>query len=104
MNKKGFSLIEIMAAIVILGIISLAFLPFLGNIFSAGSRTMDRTETLYEVSGRVENKLVDASGEEIKNVRISLPDGEEVDLDGYWIKERNPDLNIEFKTWKWLDE
>ena len=77
-NKRGFTLIEIIIAIALLGIISVAFLSMFSTGFSIISKAGRRTTSGFSTQTKVEDALnlgtagtvISASG-----LNITLPDG-----------------------------
>lgn len=59
MNKQGFTLIEIIASLAILGILVITFLPIMTGGFSNIVKTGKKTEDLYKAQNTMEISIVD---------------------------------------------
>ena len=64
-NKKGLTLIELLAVIVVIAIISLIAIPTIGNIIE-GSRREAAKDSIYEYVKAIENKVALSTLEDMK--------------------------------------
>ena len=80
LRQKGFTLIEIVVTIAILGIMVVAFLPLLSNSTSGIFRSGQRGYALYQAQTKIENStLGTVTG---KTVTISPPSGISISIAG----------------------
>lgn len=56
-QNKGFTLVEILVALTIFGILVIAFLALFSNAFYLTLRSGDRDKQVQTVTGKLENKL-----------------------------------------------
>jgi len=80
LHQKGFTLIEIILATAILGILAAAFLPFLGNGMSGIFRSSQRGDALYQAQSKIEKAT--GGTETAKTISITPPSGTSIPLAG----------------------
>ena len=97
-ETKGFSLVEIIISILIIGVIVLAFLPFFTGNMRATRQASERTETLYELSTVVERHLGSRPSLGSDTIPI-VYGGETYSVRGNQIEENDNGLNITLKSW-----
>ena len=87
-NNAGFTYVELLVAIFMLGIIVAAFTPLLTqsykNIFQSG----ERSSSLFESKGEVEKRLAEKAVLEEGTIKAKFPDGVDVEIDGGIIEEK----------------
>lgn len=61
-NKKGFTLVEVIISLAVLAIITLSLLTVITNNFIITNKTRDITKTAFEIQKSVEEKIDDVTG------------------------------------------
>jgi len=80
LHQKGFTLIEIILATAILGILAAAFLPLLSNSMSGIFRSGQRGDALYQAQTKIENAT--GGAETTKTIYITPPSGTSIPFAG----------------------
>ncbi len=67
MNEKGFTLIEVMISMLLVGILAMSFIPIFASQFTNVYRTGDKSEATYDALEKVENEIADSEVTTIKS-------------------------------------
>ena len=67
MNEKGFTLIEVMISILLVGILAMSFIPIFASQFANVYRSGDKSEATYDALEKVENKIADPNVKKIES-------------------------------------
>ena len=78
LNDKGFTLVEILVAILLIAIIASAMLPLFTYGYTQIVRTGDRTEALYESQSIIETDSASAPDQEV--IRFTF-EGKAIDME-----------------------
>ena len=62
-QSKGFTLLEVILGIAIIGIISIGIIPILSNSFLLTTRSGQRSDRIYDARESTENMFYDNSGD-----------------------------------------
>ena len=68
--KNGFTLIEIILSIAILGIVAIFAVTIFGSSLKNISRSGKRTKEVFELESKINEKISEADGEDIIEVNI----------------------------------
>ena len=63
MNNKGFTLVEVILAIVILGILAITFIPILSNQYVLIMKTEKKSEATYKTVNEIEKRIIEIEKE-----------------------------------------
>ncbi len=105
MNKKGFTLIELVAVIVIIGIIALITVPFIANIVQNSRRDAFVDSAYSIIDAANQYRATSIMKHEERTLDISYPDTEKkLKLSGALMPDygnliMDQQGNIEFKLW-----
>jgi prepilin-type N-terminal cleavage/methylation domain-containing protein len=93
-KKKGMTLIEVIIAIAILGIIGVAFLTLFTSGFSFITRAGNRSEAGFNTQTQVEQALNNAiSTPDLGSLQIQFSDGTTISAIGYKSSQTCPTIN-----------
>lgn len=67
MKNKGFTLIEVIVAIAILGILAVTFIPMLSNQYLIIMKSGRKSEATYNTIDEIEKKLIEKEKEKEEN-------------------------------------
>lgn len=59
LNEKGFTLIEVMISMMLVGVIAMAFIPLLASQYVNVYKSGDKSEATYDALEKVEDKMAD---------------------------------------------
>lgn len=103
MNREGFTLLEIVVAIVLLGLAALAFTPLFVNISRNNMETRDYLNRLFSLSSDMDTSIVTLTASSTTTVdSMPIPlnwDGTEITIQGVEID--GTDTNMILKTYVW---
>lgn len=99
-RKDGFTLVEIILSIAILGIIAISVLTMFGSGLKNISRSGKRTEEVFTLEREINQKIFDGGGggSEGDTIKVEIPGFEEKEIKGKIITIPSDDQNIELKT------
>jgi prepilin-type N-terminal cleavage/methylation domain-containing protein len=86
-SKKGFSLIEAVVSIAIIGIISISFLSMYTSGFTTISKNGSRSSALFTGQSNIEEKLNGTPGTTSTSLTISIPNSSPISVSGNIITE-----------------
>lgn len=100
MNEKGFTLVEVIIALVLVGIIAVSFIPVLSGEYVNIYKTGDKSQATYKASERIENKVSSIKQENPKGKEITQTDREKEEFEANKKGENSKysDIKIEFET------
>jgi prepilin-type N-terminal cleavage/methylation domain-containing protein len=81
-NNKGFTLIEVIISIAIVGIISIPILGIFGTGIKNIVRAGERTEDVFVEQKIINEKMQDYDEGEETIISVRFPDGLEIDVEG----------------------
>ena len=86
-NQKGFTLIEAVIAMLIIGIMCIAFLSMYTSGVTTISKNGNRSSALFTVQSNIEEKLNGATSTTPLPLAITIPNSEPIDVSGNIISE-----------------
>ncbi len=82
MKNKGFTLVEVILAIAILGILAITFIPILSNQYLLIMKTGKKSEATYKTVDEIEKRLVEIDKEkELKGEKYIPKKITEIDVE-----------------------
>lgn len=101
-RKEGFTLVEVILAIAILGVIAISVLTIFGFGLRNISRSDKRTEEVFTLEGEINEKIFEGDSEnaivEDATIKVQIPEFEEKEIEGRMITVPSDDQNMEMKT------
>lgn len=72
-NTKGFTLVEILVSIALLGIMAISMLPLFTNGYRWIINAGNKSKIIYVAQEQVENKIVQGASNTLKEITITFP-------------------------------
>lgn len=87
-NKKGFTLVEIMVTILLLGIVAVAIFPVFSNIFSSIYSAGDKTSATYTSREKIVESIKNENNIKKDNLTIIISTDPDETSDDYEISDK----------------
>lgn len=82
MKHKGFTLVEIIVALAIVGILAVSFLPMFTLAFKTVFSSGYKSEEIFHDQKSMENLIADPNADDIDSLSIAFPDGYIISVEG----------------------